>query len=81
MSTIHYHGIAWQVNGVKNGKGILTHQDTDIVWNQEDKTFQFCQGEFVILTATTRSELVREATDCILDSYAAHFVPTWEIAA
>jgi hypothetical protein len=78
MSVIHYKGITWEVNGVKDGKGILTHQGTTITYDKAKDAFQFCQGEEVILARNSRGDTVRDATDCILDSYAAQFIPSWE---
>jgi hypothetical protein len=78
MSLIHYKGIVWEVNGVKDGKGILTYGDCSIAWNAEAGCFMFYQGETLLLARELRSELVKEATDCLLDAYASQFVPSWE---
>lgn len=78
MSTISYKGIVWEVNGHKDGKGILTFGDCRIEWNQAAGCFMFYQGDNMLIARELRSELVKEATDCILDAYASQFVPSWE---
>lgn len=78
MSVIHYKGIVWEVNGQKDGKGILTYGDCSIVWNEPAGCFMFYQREDMLLARELRSDLVKEATDCILDAYASQFVPSWE---
>jgi len=78
MSTISYKGIVWEVNGQKDGKGILTHRDCRIEWNKPTGCFMLFQGNVFLLARELRSDCMKVSTDCILDAYADQFVPSWE---
>lgn len=77
-SVIHYKGIAWEVNGTKDGKGVLTYQDCRIQWCDKMECFSFIHGEERVLCRVLRSDCIREATDCLLEAFASQFVPCWE---
>lgn len=78
MSTISYKGIVWEVNGSKDGKGILTYRECRIEFNKPTGVFMFFQGKTFLLARELRSDCLKVATDCLLEAYASQFVPSWE---
>jgi hypothetical protein len=79
MSFLCYKGIAWEVNGFRDGKSILTYRGTSIVYDQAMEVFQFRHGRSIILARTLRQDVLRDATHCILDVLAEQFVPLFHV--
>lgn len=78
-TVIHYKGIAWEVNGTQDGKGVITYRNCRIQWSEKVECFQFLHGEDKVLYRQLRSDCIRDATECILESLASQFVPCWEL--
>lgn len=79
MSTLHYKGIVWEVSSRKDGKGVFTHANCSVSFDQNMGVFQFKQGNTLILAREHRADCLLAATHCILDSYANTFTPSWEM--
>ena len=79
MSTLHYKGIVWEVSSRKDGKGVFTHANCSVSFDSNMGVFQFKQGDTLILAREHRADCLQAATDCILDSYANMFTPSWEV--
>lgn len=78
MSRLHINGIVWEVNGRKDGKGVFTHANVSVSYCKAMGVFQFKQDDTLILARETRGDCLRDATHCILETYANDFVPCWE---
>lgn len=78
MSTLHYKGIVWTTGKKVDGKGTLHYLNCSIVWDKTMGVFQFKQDCGLILARELRADCIRDATDCILETYATEFVPSWE---
>ena len=78
MSTLSYKGIVWEVTGKKDGRGIFGHRGCTVSYDRTMGVFQFKQGDNLILARESRTECLHAATDCLLDSYASLFVPSWD---
>jgi hypothetical protein len=82
MSTLDYKGITWTMDDKRTfrfGSGkCCSHQDRSIVYDKDLDLFLFMRDDCVIFGRELFSDCIRDATDCILDTYASFFVPSWE---
>lgn len=78
MTTLNIHGIIWETNGSIAGKATFTHRNVRVVWDPKLGIFQVKSGNEMVLARELRSDALKEATHCILESYANKLVPNWE---
>jgi hypothetical protein len=78
MTTLVIQGIVWEANGSVGGKATFAHHGVRVVWDPKLGIFQVKNGNEMIFARELRSDALKEATTCILESYSNQIVPSWE---